>query len=49
LVRALEGAGLTCAYAGDIRTGNDALARDSYGAIDTIITNPSHSRAFCTV
>jgi hypothetical protein len=44
LVRVLEGTGLVCAYAGDISSGNDALARDSYGAIDAIITNPPHSR-----
>jgi hypothetical protein len=44
LVRALEQAGLVCTYLGDIRSGNDALARDSYGAIDAIITNPPHSR-----
>ena len=48
LVRHLESFGLTCVYAGDISTGQDALARTSYGAIDAIITNPpydtKHSR-----
>jgi hypothetical protein len=44
LVRYLEGVGLRCAYAGDIATGQDALARDSYGAADAIITNPPYTR-----
>jgi hypothetical protein len=44
LVRHLEGVGLRCAYAGDIATGQDALARDSYGAADAIITNPPYTR-----
>jgi predicted nucleic acid-binding Zn ribbon protein len=44
LVRHLEGAGLRCAYAGDIATGRDALARHSYGAADAIITNPPYTR-----
>jgi hypothetical protein len=44
LVRHLESFGLTCAYAGDISTGQDALARTSYGAIDAIVTNPPFSR-----
>ena len=42
LARHLESFGLRCAYAGDIRTGQDALARTSYGAIDCIITNPPY-------
>ena len=44
LVRHLEGFGLRCVYAGDIRTGQDALAVEQYGAIDCIITNPPWSR-----
>jgi hypothetical protein len=45
LVRHLEGLGLCCAYQGDIRTGQDALELDHYGAIDAIITNPPYTRA----
>ena len=44
LVRHLEGFGLRCTYSGDIRTGQDALERDHYGAIDAIITNPPYTR-----
>jgi hypothetical protein len=44
LIRHLESFGLTCVYAGDITTGQDALARASYGAIDAIVTNPPFSR-----
>jgi hypothetical protein len=44
LVRHLEGFGLRCVYAGDIAGGQDALAIDSYGVIDAIITNPPWSR-----
>jgi hypothetical protein len=44
LVRHLETFGLTCVYAGDIRSGQDALALDSYGVCDSIITNPPWSR-----
>src|SRR6478609_8426696 len=44
LVRHLESFGLRCIYAGDISTGQDALARDSYGACDSIITNPPWTR-----
>ncbi len=44
LVRHLEDFGLRCVYAGDIRTGQDALALDHYGAADAIITNPPWSR-----
>jgi hypothetical protein len=40
LIRHLEAHGLRCVYAGDIRTGQDALAVDSYGVVDAIITNP---------
>src|SRR6266436_4873327 len=44
LVRHLEEFGLRCVYAGDIRTGQDALALDQYGAADAIITNPPYTR-----
>jgi hypothetical protein len=44
LVRHLESHGLCCSYAGDITTGQDALARDSYGEIDAIVTNPPYTR-----
>jgi len=44
LVSHLEAAGLRCVYAGDIRTGQDALAANSYGPCDAIITNPPYTR-----
>jgi hypothetical protein len=44
LVRHLESFGLRCAYAGDIATGQDALAVDNYGNADAIITNPPWKR-----
>ncbi|MEY9183141.1 hypothetical protein ABIG06_004722 [Bradyrhizobium sp. USDA 326] len=44
LVRHLESFGLRCVYAGDIRTGRDALAFDQYGNADAIITNPPYTR-----
>ena len=44
LIRHLESFGLRCVYAGDIRTGQDALALDHYGAADAIITNPPYTR-----
>jgi hypothetical protein len=44
LVRHLEEFGLRCVYAGDIRSGQDALALDQYGAADAIITNPPYTR-----
>jgi hypothetical protein len=44
LVRHLESEGLTCVYAGDISTGQDALALDRYGGADAIITNPPYER-----
>ncbi|WP_247401225.1 hypothetical protein [Bradyrhizobium sp. 76] len=44
LVRHLESLGLHCAYAGDIRTGHDALALDRYDGADAIITNPPYTR-----
>jgi hypothetical protein len=43
-VRHLESFGLRCVYAGDIRSGQDALALDWYGMIDAILTNPPHRR-----
>jgi hypothetical protein len=42
LVRHLESRGLRCVYAGDIRSGQDALALDHYGAVDAIIINPPY-------
>ena len=36
LARHLESFGLRCVYAGDIRTGQNALELDSYGAADAI-------------
>jgi len=44
LVRHLEAFGLRCIYAGDIRTGQDAMASDDYGGADAIITNPPYTR-----
>src|SRR6185436_11636738 len=44
LVRHLEPYGLRCVYAGDIATGQDALALNHYGAVDAIITNPPYTR-----
>jgi hypothetical protein len=44
LVRHLESFGLRCVYAGDISTGHDALALDSYGDADAVITNPPYTR-----
>ena len=44
LVRHLEGFGLHCVYAGDIRHGQDAIERDDYGEADVIITNLPSSR-----
>jgi hypothetical protein len=44
LVRHLESFGLHCDWRGDIRSGQDALAVDSYGAVDAIITNPPYTR-----
>jgi len=44
LVRHLEAIGLRCVYFGDIRFGKDALAFDSYGEVDAIITNPPYTR-----
>ena len=44
LVRHLEAFGLRCVYQGDITTGQDALARNYYGAADVIITNPPYKK-----
>lgn len=44
LVRALEAAGLVCAYQGDLAYGEDALGVHDFGSIDAIITNPPWSR-----
>jgi len=44
LVNYLEEFGLRCTYAGDIATGNDALARASHGESDCVITNPPYAR-----
>jgi hypothetical protein len=44
LVRHLESFGSHCNWQGDIRTGQDALAVDSHGAADAIITNPPYTR-----
>ena len=45
LVRHLESFGLRCVYAGDIATCQDALALDTYGHADAIITNPPYTRS----
>jgi hypothetical protein len=45
LVRHLQSFGLRCVYAGDICTGQDALAINCYGTADAILTNPPHTRA----
>src|SRR6476660_1490542 len=47
LVRHLEGYGLTCAYRGDIATGQDALTLTSADCnnADCIITNPPYDTA----
>ena len=44
LIRHLESFGLRCVFAGDLRTGQDALDCDDYGAVDAIITNPRYTR-----
>jgi hypothetical protein len=44
LVRHLEAFGLRCVYAGDIATGQNALALETYGNADAIITNPPYTR-----
>ena len=43
-MRHLEGFGLRCGYAGDLATGQDALAATDFGAVDAIITNPPYER-----
>jgi hypothetical protein len=44
LIGYLESFGLRCVYQGDIATGLDALAVNTYGDIDAIITNPPYIR-----
>jgi hypothetical protein len=44
LVRHLESFGLKCGYQGDMHTGKNALAREDYGKVDAIVTNPPHTR-----
>ncbi|TAI63924.1 hypothetical protein [Bradyrhizobium sp. Leo170] len=44
LIRHLESFGLQCVWQGDIRTGQDALAVDSYGGAPVNITNPPFTR-----
>jgi hypothetical protein len=44
LVGHLATFGLHCVYAGDLQTGQNALARDHYGAADSIISNPPYTR-----
>jgi hypothetical protein len=44
LVRHLGTFGLRCVHAGDVLTGQNALALDSYGEADAIITNPPYDR-----
>jgi hypothetical protein len=45
LVNHLESHGLRCIYQGDIATGQDALALDTYGDADSVITNPPYTRS----
>jgi hypothetical protein len=44
LVRHLEVLWLHCVYAGDVATGQDALALNTHGDVDVIITNPPYTR-----
>ena len=44
LIHHLESFRLRCVYQGDISTGQDALALDSYREADAIITNPPYAR-----
>ena len=44
LIEHLESFGLRCVYQGDISSGQDALALNSYGDIDAIISNPPFRR-----
>ena len=44
LIRHLKKHKLRCVYSGDMHKGRNALARDSYGDCDAIITNPPHTR-----
>ncbi len=45
LVLVLEALGLRCSYAGDIKTGEDALVINDFGDADAIITNPPWTRS----
>jgi hypothetical protein len=45
MVRHLESFGLRCVYAGDLSTGQDALASTDYNDPDVIITNPPYTRS----
>ena len=44
LVRDLEAIGLRCSYAGDIKTGENALLISEFGDCDVIISNPPWTR-----
>lgn len=44
LIRHLKKHKLRCVYSGDMHKGRNALARESYGKVDAIITNPPHTR-----
>jgi hypothetical protein len=46
LLQALEGAGLVCAYDGDVSYGKDALAVENYGGAEVNITNPPFSQRY---
>jgi hypothetical protein len=46
LVNYLEGFGLRCVYAGDIASGDDALARDS--SARRIASSATHPTRFCS-
>ena len=48
LVRHLESFGLRCVYAGDIATGQDALALDQYGGADGSSPTRHTRRDSCT-
>ena len=44
MVRHLEVLWLHCVYAGYVATGQDALALNTHGDVDVIITNPPYTR-----
>jgi len=48
LVRHLESYGLRCVYAGDIATGQDALALNSYGGADASSRTRRTRARLCT-